>query len=148
MTAKKEAWKWCSLYIRLRDAIEHQKNYPDQPFGNVKCCTCHRVIPWRATGRGKSECDAGHFIRRGLGGGSGVYFDEKNIHAQCKRCNLWDPDMEPRYLDFMLEKYGQNTVDLLKFMDKNHNYNRKIVQTGLMYQQMFEELKKGTGLAL
>lgn len=143
MTPKARAWQYCSKYIRLRDAIAYHKDYPEEPFGRVKCCTCERVMWWsgKGLGKGKSQCDAGHFIGRGLGGGSGVYFESTNIHAQCKCCNGWDADMPRNYERFMLEKYGENHVNLLRFMHKNQNYNRKIVMVGLMYKQMFDELK-------
>ena len=142
MTAKKKAWTWCSKYIRLRDAIEHQKNNPEEPFGNVKCCTCGRVTIWN------KNTDAGHFISKSSRGGSGVYFDERNIHAQCKDCNGFNQGKPHEYEFFMVDKYGQDVVDMLRYLDKNQSYQGKIVQIGLMYQEMFNELKKSTGLTL
>ena len=134
-TAKKEAWEWCSKYIRLRDAIAYQEKYPDVPFGYVKCCTCPRIIIWN------KNCDAGHFIPKSRGGLSGVYFDERNIHAQCKDCNGFHQGKQVEYKEFMLEKYGQDVIDKLEFLDQNQSYKDKIIGIGLMYKQMFEELK-------
>lgn len=134
-TAKKEAWDWCSKYIRLRDAMTYQDKYPDTPFGYVKCCTCSTVVIYN------QNCDAGHFISKGSRGMSGVYFDERNIHAQCKSCNGFHQGRQVVYRDFMLEKYGQEVIDKLEFLDKNQSYYGKIIGIGLMYKQMFEELK-------
>ena len=135
-TAKKEAWEWCSKYIRLRDAIAYQKKYPDVPFGYVKCCTCNRIVIWN------KNCDAGHFIPKSRGGLSGVYFDERNIHAQCKDCNGFHQGKQAVYKEFMLEKYGQDVIDKLEFLDRNQSYRGKIIGIDLMYQQMFEELRE------
>ena len=139
MTAKKQAWQWCSKYIRLRDAIEHQKNHPEEPFGNVACCTCGAVTVWN------KNTDAGHFISRGSGGMSGVYFDERNIHVQCKLCNGFFGGRSHEYEQFMVDRYGQSTVDMLRYLDKRQSYKNKVVQIGLMYKQMYAELIKSTG---
>lgn len=138
-TAKKAAWEWCSKYIRLRDAIAFQNEYPDVPFGYVKCCTCPKIIIYN------KNCDAGHYISKGSRGMSGVYFDERNIHAQCKDCNGFHQGRQTVYHEFMLEKYGQDIIDQLEFLDRNQSYKGKIIGIGLMYREMYEELK-GTQL--
>lgn len=140
-TVKEKAWEWCSKYIRHRDALEYQVKYPEVDFGWVKCCTCPKIIHI------KKNADAGHYIDRGSGGLSGVYFDERNIHTQCKPCNAGfyvgrkRPDVKKAYDEFMLERYGQETIDLLRFLDKNQSYKYKIKVIGLMYKEMFNELK-------
>ena len=141
-TAKIEAWEWCSKYIRLKEAIEYQDKFPEVDLGWVDCKTCGRIIHI------KKNCDAGHFIDRGSGGMSGVYFDERNIHTQCKPCNAgfyqgkekWN--VRKAYLDYMLCKYGQDVVDKLHWLDKNQSYKGKTIGIGLMYREMYEELKK------
>jgi 5-methylcytosine-specific restriction endonuclease McrA len=79
-TPKEKAWKACSRYIRLRDAIAYclkhgidltQFNRPEDIIG--KCCTCGKVKSW-------IYLQAGHWKGRDLGGKSGTYFDERNIH--------------------------------------------------------------------
>jgi hypothetical protein len=134
-SAKKDAWDWCSKYIRLRDAIAYQEKYPDVPFGYVKCCTCHRILIWN------KNCDAGHYISKGSRGMSGVYFDERNIHAQCKECNGFFQGRQVIYHEFMLEKYGQDVIDKLEFLNQNQSYKNKIIGIGLLYKQMFEDLR-------
>ena len=63
---KKKLWIEFSLYIRNRD--------------NWTCFTCGR----RATGAG---LHAGHFISKSVGGIT-LYFNEKNVNAQCYNCNI------------------------------------------------------------
>ncbi len=110
-TPKKKASTACSRYIRLRDALEyckehgidlHQFSRPEDIIG--KCCTCGTVKSW-------IRLDAGHYKGRGLGGSSGVYFDERNIRLQCKLCNGFKGGAPSEYREFMLEKYGQDVID-------------------------------------
>jgi len=139
-TAKQKAWYWCSRYCRLRDALEYcaRMRIDTSQFSRiedlpVQCCTCKKIQSW-------IRMDAGHWISRSSGGRSGVYFDERNIHAQSKDCNAFYQGRAQDYYDFMLKKYGQEVIDELKFLDKNQSYKYKIVAIGLMYQQMYEEL--------
>ena len=57
---------------------------------------------------------AGHFISRGSRGASGVYFDERNVNAQCKSCNAFHQGRAENYREFMLKKYSQKVIDELE----------------------------------
>jgi len=57
--------------------------------------------------------DAGHFISRGSGGVSGVYFDERNVNLQCKRCNAFEQGAYAEYMKYIVTKYGQNMIEEL-----------------------------------
>ena len=113
MTPKKKAWYWCSRFCRLRDALEYCKRYnidiatfsrvEDIP---VRCCTCNIVKAW-------IYMDAGHYISRGRGGLSGVYFDERNIHAQSKDCNKWKQGAAQEYREYIIQRYGKDMPDEL-----------------------------------
>jgi len=129
---KTTAMKWMAKYVKLRDARDQGYVYGRY----VKCCTCGCVLTM-----GTKNCQAGHFIGRGLGGGSGVYFDERNVHAQCYQCNRFRQGAPHEYELFLIEKYGQKVVDELRFLDKNQSYKGKIDAIGLMYKQMYQELK-------
>jgi len=78
--------------------------------------------------------DAGHFISKGKGGHSGVYFDERNIHLQCKQCNLCGEAVKDAYEEFMLLKYGQDVIDKLRFLHKNNSYKGKLIGLELYYK--------------
>ena len=106
MTPKAKAWKQCSRYCRLRDALDYCKEYgidlhqfsrPEDIIG--ACATCGAVKSWYLM-------DAGHFISRGAGGVSGVYFDERNVNLQCKRCNAFEQGAYAKYEKYIIKCYG------------------------------------------
>ncbi len=142
-TLKQKAWRMCSKYIRLRDAIEYCKKVGIDPKQYaitdipIRCCTCLRVRSFR-------QMDAGHFISRGSGGGSGVYFDERNINTQCKYCNAFLQGNALAYLDFMLDKYGQKVIDELRVKDKIVTRRISITYPAIYqyYKDAYKELLK------
>jgi len=85
-----------SQYIRLRDSKD----------GHFVCCSCGHLKPY-------SLADAGHFINRRW---MATRWDERNVHAQCSSCNRFDEGNLTGYYRFMLEKYGQQTIDILESM--------------------------------
>lgn len=66
--AMKEADKWFSEWIRLRDSDEN---------GRAKCVTCKHWAHWR-------ELQNGHWISRGE---HATRYDERNCATQCGGCN-------------------------------------------------------------
>ena len=113
MTPKAKAWKQCSRYCRLRDALDyckkhgidlHQFSRPEDIIG--ACATCGAVKSWYLM-------DAGHFISRGAGGVSGVYFDERNVNLQCKRCNAFEQGAYGGYRNYIIHKYSIEVLDEL-----------------------------------
>ena len=133
---KKEVWGWCSLYTRIRDSIDYCKKIRiPLDSGIVQCCTCPEIKQWK-------YMQAGHFIGRGAGGGSGVYFDERNINTQCNCCNAFQQGNALAYRDFMLDKYGQEVIDELRWLDRNNSYKGKLIGLGLYYKQKYEELTR------
>jgi hypothetical protein len=133
--AKEKTWGWCSKYIRLRDCLKYDK-YGEWGL----CCSCSKHVI-------RQKSDAGHFIGRGSGGQSGVYFDESNIHIQCKRCNAFEQGNYRGYEEFMLAKYGEKHVEHLKILHKTNSYSlQQIEGLGLYYKQKYEELCKEHGL--
>ena len=134
-TQKKVADKWFSLYIRLRDSIEYceQRGIPSDS-GIGQCCTCGNIKQWK-------YMDCGHYISRGSGGASGIRWDERNAHLQCKSCNGFHQGRQVAYHEFLLEKYGQEVIDELELLDRTQSYHGKIIGIGLMYKEMYKELK-------
>ena len=133
---KKKVWPWMSKYVRLRDSIDYcKRNNLPLDSGVSRCCSCGKIILWRYN-------DAGHFISRGSGGHSGVYFDERNVNLQCKTCNAQQQGNFPGYQDFMLERFGQEVIDKLRWLDKNNSYKGKLDGLYLYYKQSFQELEK------
>ena len=139
---KKTAFEWCSKFCRLRDALlwclAHGIDVmefivvEDIPVG---CCTCDEQRPWL-------RMVAGHYYSR-KGGGSGVYFDERNINAQCPECNSFEGGRPAEYTEFMLRRYGQAVIDELRRKDNHPEYEPGgITRTGRMYKRRFNTMCK------
>ena len=104
---KSKAWTIFSKYIRLKNADWR---------GYVKCCTCGKTRQWN------DRIDAGHFISRRH---NATFFDERNVHPQCKGCNMGTG--EPvKYYQFMEDTYGRETIDELYELSRtNKKFTKK-----------------------
>lgn len=92
-------WNDFSRFIRLRDAL---KTTGDVRF--VKCITCGDT-------RQTLEVDAGHFYSCTH---SSIRFDEHNVHAQCKKCNMPPNSGEQyKYSQVLTQIYGKEEVERL-----------------------------------
>jgi hypothetical protein len=89
-----------SRYIRLRDADE---------LGNIKCCTCGVVIPWK-------EADCSHFIPRS---NLATRWLEMNCHAACVDCNRMKHGNLEKYADFLRAEYGPDAVMILEDLGRS-----------------------------
>ena len=139
MTPIEKANNWFSKYIRLRDSIAWQKkNRVDivgiQPENlTVCCCSCPRIGIW-------TNFDAGHWL--GRGSNSGVYFNEKNAHAQCTNCNRTRNGNMGQYDVFMFNKYSQAEIEELQnnsklIMDMGEKTLEAVAE---MYKSLYEGL--------
>ncbi len=96
---KKDAWKWFSKFIRLRDAL-----LTTGTKDMVKCFTCDALVS--AWSRGGAQ--AGHFLD---GRGNAVLFDEDLVHAQCLQCNFYRHGFKESYEPKMIALYGKDRVE-------------------------------------
>ena len=92
-------WKVFSIFIRRRDANEE---------GYVKCFTCSLMKHWK-------EMDCGHGIPRQHWG---TRYNEKNNHAQCKRCNGFEGGRMDVYKMEVDKRYGSGTWDMLEVFSR------------------------------
>lgn len=130
MPNDKKLWKIFSIYIRLRDADQN---------GICTCFTCGRKTIWN------KNTDCGHGIPRQH---FGTKYNEKNNHAQCKKCNGFEGGMREVYKSEMDKRYGSGTWDLLILSSKRKS---KITQfeIDLMekhFARLVEKLKIEKGL--
>ena len=79
-------WKKCSEYVRRRD--------------RGVCYTCGIIKPWK-------KQHAGHFRH---GKTKPTYFDDRQIHCQCPRCNKWLSGNLGIYGVNMIRDYGAEVV--------------------------------------
>jgi len=96
---KKEAWDAFSRMIRMKYADNN---------GYIGCVTCGVGKHWK-------ESQAGHFLD---GRRNSVLFDDRNVHPQCVKCNMYMSGNKVKYYEFMRKKYGQETIDELQYLDK------------------------------
>jgi len=87
-------WYWFSRYIRERDVMR---------WG--VCISCGKPITFES-------CDAGHFVPAN-GCGRDLLFDERNVNAECSRCNAWDEMHLIGYAKGLDFRYGPGTADAL-----------------------------------
>ena len=99
---KKTLWRWFSRYIRLRDSDED---------GICTCITCGRKHKWDS-----GQIDAGHYIPKNTG--NAIYFDEKDVNAQCKYCNKYLHGNLAKYRPAIDKKYGPGTADALEIISR------------------------------
>jgi hypothetical protein len=85
-----EARKPFQQWIRLRDA-------------NNACISCGQT--------NTDLWDAGHFKKAELY--TGLIFDERNIHKQCRKCNTYLNGNEGEYRKRLLEKFGSDWMKQL-----------------------------------
>jgi len=134
---------YLSRYILLRDAIEDAEQGRVPKTSNyewVRCRTCGKVLF-----RLESGSHAGHFVTKGHGGASGVYYDERNVHTQCHKCNVWEEGNSIEYHKFMLEKYGEEVIEELRLKHKLPRPH-KIDYYGIFYRESWKALRKEKGL--
>ena len=100
-------WKLVSQYIRTRDTYEKGDNRIGQ------CFTCGTIKDYR-------ELDAGHFIPKTS---KRFMYDERNIHAQCQKCNRFQSGNIHEYFVAMEKKYGRDIVnELLESKGQIHKF--------------------------
>ncbi len=122
---EKELWRIISEYIRRRDSID----------GYSTCFTCGANKPW-------NEMDAGHFIPKTS---HSIKYDERNIHAQCARCNRYMSGNIHNYFVNMEKRYGRKLVDeLMAEKGKTKKYtDLEIDELICYYKDRLNNIKEG-----
>jgi hypothetical protein len=117
-----EARKVFQKWIRERD-----KNLP--------CISCNKST--------SKIWDGGHLFKAELY--SGLMFDERNVHKQCRKCNYYFGGNEAGYKDGLDQRYGPEFVDALE-KDKDgkrvYKYSKEeLIQIKKTYQKKYNEIK-------
>jgi len=97
--------------------IKHIKEKADRLFSDFirdrdqyTCVTCGRQGD-------KNEIDAGHFVSRYI---MNLRYDERNVHAQCRKCNRFQGGQLRIYSMRMIEKYGSDILYELEEKEKEY----------------------------
>src|SRR6056297_3157795 len=88
---KDKAIKLHSYWIRQRECDE---------WGYGLCVTCGKMLHWK-------EADTGHFMSRRH---ESTFFDERNSHLQCKRCDNYGAGEQCRHGKGIDQLYGEGTA--------------------------------------
>jgi hypothetical protein len=123
--------KWFSKFVRLRDADSN---------GCAQCCTCGKYIDVKFA-------DCGHWIKRQH---QATRFSEMNCHTQCKKCNAFEQGRDADYERFLIEKYGRDKVDILKFEGTRTVKRTKLDldYLAVYFKQKATELSRSKGIPL
>lgn len=103
-----EAWKWFSLFIKLRDTDWK---------GQGQCITCKQWLVMPGI-----QAHAGHFIH---GKYKETYFCEKNVSLQCRSCNYFKDGARDVYALRLIEKYGEGIIQELHKLNKEKRWTKK-----------------------
>jgi len=95
LLVKERVQKLANKYARLRDCGDE---------GGTFCISCRQ---WKEY----EELDGGHFIPTTS---QAIRFDERNINAQCIKCNRFLHGNPRHYAKGMVAKYGQAVVEELE----------------------------------
>ncbi len=121
---KKEADKWFSQYIRLRDS---DKN------GYCRCCTCPKIEKWK-------YMDAGHWITRNV---LSTRYEETNVHGTCQGCNRFAKGKPHLHELHIVDMHGENERNRLLDLSKHSKPMKKVDYEELIEyykQQVSEEI--------
>lgn len=116
---KVEVWDLFSEWVRRSESIQ----------GFCKCVTCGKLGHWK-------DMQAGHYIH-----GTSFLIPEL-VHVQCPVCNGYGHGMLNKYKDWMLQHYGQKTLNKLEYLAKQkHKYTMfELNQFKKLYQEKLKEL--------
>tara|TARA_R100000655_G_scaffold87544_1_gene127753 strand:- start:228 stop:638 length:411 start_codon:yes stop_codon:yes gene_type:complete len=128
---KKELDKWFSLYIRLRNATDHE--------GLCQCFTCGVIKHY------KSGMQAGHFQSRRY---HSTRWDEQNCQVQCVKCNMFEQGEQWKFGLALDIKYGEGTSRELEFLAKTTLKKMRIEYEYDIryYKAIVNNLKKEKGI--
>jgi len=82
--------------------------------------------------------DGGHYFKAELF--SGLIFDERNCHKQCRKCNRFLNGNELQYRQGLISRYGIEFVDQLE-SESNEKRNYKFSKCELIAKKMQYDIK-------
>lgn len=114
-----------SIYIRLRDS---DKN------GYCRCISCGKFNHWK-------DVDCGHFVNRSH---MSTRYNERNCHAQCRKCNRFDEGNNIGYTRGLIKLYGVKILNDLDVLKHTQSYMKAFDYNILIdhYKKEIERLKK------
>ena len=123
--AKANAWKVFSKYIRLRDTNNL----------GTGCYTCGAYYSI-------DRMQAGNFIS---GRHPTYLFDERQVHAQCKTCNIFKHGATLDYEEHLIKDYGKEAVEEMKAHRKDLKQFKvfELLEIEQKYKSKLKEYERG-----
>ena len=112
-------------YVRLKETDR---------LGYGYCCSCGQSVHYK-------NADGGHYQPKGRHYNRAA-FDERNVHIQCKSCNLYRQGNPAGYTAFMLLKYPEGTLDEIAMLSYQTSDRELWSETYYSYKDKCKELIK------
>lgn len=117
-----DAKKYFQKFVRLRD-----KGLP--------CISC---------GSNTKDVDGGHFKKAEIY--SGLIFDERNCHSQCRKCNRFLGGNEGEYRIGLVVRYGEEYVKKIEedsVILRNYKYTKQeLIEIKNKYKQLIKDYER------
>lgn len=125
--------RYHSLYIRLKESDDS---------GLLRCFTCDSLLSWkRGYVKGLESAQACHFMSRGF---MSTRWLDNNVHAGCNDCNVHKNGNLQVYEQRMIERYGEEEVQRIKFLAHDLHKFSEVELSSLLYKvkKQYQELRK------
>lgn len=113
--AKKQALKTRSQWMKEAQ-VEFNKYIRVRDFG-LPCISCSVAMGAQKVG---GTFDCGHY--RSVGSAPHLRFDERNAHAQCKRCNRYGSGRVSDYRLGLMHRIGRDVLEALEADQEAKHY--------------------------
>ena len=130
---KKELDKYFSLFIRLRNATDHE--------GLCQCFTCGKVGHYKSGGMQNGHFQSRRFMAT-------RYSEDGNCEAQCVACNMFRGGEQYKFAVALDSKYGEGTAEELEYLSRLIvKFTRVDYEDNIRYyKSTVEKIKKEKGI--
>ena len=142
---QKEAKDWKQRKKQLKEQVKTLKQYEADAKRSFQKWVRLRDKDKPCISCGSSEkelVDGGHYFKAELY--SGLIFDERNCHKQCRKCNRYLGGNEIQYRLGLVERYGKEYVEKLEQESKDkrvYKFTKKeLIAIKLKYDLKIKEL--------
>lgn len=138
---EKEAKEWKAKKAILKDNLKTLGQYEADAKKSFQKWVRMRDDKQPCISCGVKETDlfdGGHYFKAELF--SGLIFDERNCHKQCRKCNRFLNGNELQYRSGLISRYGIEFVDQLE-SESNEKRNYKFTKDELIAKKMQYDIK-------
>ena len=130
---KKELDKWFSLFIRLKNAPDHE--------GLCQCITCGKVGHYKSGGMQNGHFQSRRFMAT-------RFSEDGNCEVQCVACNMFRGGEQFRFAMNLDAKYGVGAAEELEYLARTIvKFTRVDYEDNIRYyKSAVEKIKKDKGI--